>query len=72
MAIYDLPEDTFTKYVGDVQKTSPADMARVAKTYLLMDRLVVVIVGDRATIEAPVRATNLGPVTIVPVDDVMK
>ena len=72
LAIYDLPEDTFTKYVDEVQKTSPADMARVAKTYLLMDRLVVVIVGDRATIEAPVRATNLGPVTIVPVDDVMR
>ena len=45
-------------------------MMRVAKTYLLMDHLAVVIVGDRATIEAPVRATNLGPVTIVPVDDV--
>jgi zinc protease len=72
LAIYDLPEDTFTKYVDDVQKTAPADMARVAKTYLLMDRLVVVIVGDRATIEAPVRAANLGPVTIVPVDDVMR
>ena len=38
----------------------------------LMDRLAVVVVGDRATIEAPIRATNLGPVTIVPVDDVMR
>ena len=72
MAIYDLPEDTFTGYVGQVQKATPADMTRVAKTYLLMDRLAVVIVGDRATIEAPVRATNLGPVTIVPVDDVLR
>ena len=72
MAVYDLPEDTFTSYVGQVQKVTPADMARVAKSYLLLDRLAVVIVGDRASIEAPVRATNLGPVTIVPVDDVMK
>ena len=72
MAVYDLPEDTFTSYVGAVQKVTPADMARVAKSYLLMDRLAVVIVGDRATIEAPVRAANLGPVTIVPVDDVMR
>jgi hypothetical protein len=47
-------------------------MARVAKTYLLMDRLAVVVVGDRATIEAPIRAANLGPVTIVPLDDVMR
>ena len=72
MAIYDLPEETFTGYVGQVQKATPADMMRVAKTYLLMDHLAVVIVGDRATIEAPVRATNLGPVTIVPVDDVLR
>jgi predicted Zn-dependent peptidase len=72
MAVYDLPEDTFTSYVGQVQKVTPADMTRVAKSYLLMDRLAVVIVGDRATIEAPVRATNLGPVTIVPVDDVLR
>ena len=35
MAVYDLPEDTFTSYVGAVQKTAPADMARVAKSYLL-------------------------------------
>ena len=61
MAVYDLPDDVFTNYVGAVQKVTPADMARVAKQYLLMDRLAVVIVGDRATIEAPVRATNLGP-----------
>ncbi len=72
MAVYDLPETTFTNYVGLVQKVTAADMTRVAKSYLLMDRLAVVIVGDRATIEAPVRATNLGPVTIVPVDDVMR
>lgn len=72
MAVYQLPDEVFTGYVGQVQKVTAADMARVAKTYLLMDRLAVVVVGDRATIEAPIRATNLGPVTIVPVDDVMR
>jgi zinc protease len=72
IAVNALPDDVFSSYVPEVQKVTAADMARVAKTYLLMDRLAVVIVGDRATIEAPVRATNLGPVTIVPVDDVMR
>jgi predicted Zn-dependent peptidase len=72
LVTYQLPDDVFTSYVGQVQKVTAADMTRVAKSYLLMDRLAVVIVGDRATIEAPVRATNLGPVTIVPVDDVMR
>jgi predicted Zn-dependent peptidase len=72
LAVYNLPEDEFSTYVGAVQKVTPADVQRVAKQYLLLDRLAVVVVGDRATIEAPIRATNLGPVTVVPVADVMK
>ena len=72
IAIYGLADDIFTNYVGAVQAVTAADLTRVAKQYLLLDRMAVVIVGDRAAIEAPIRATNLGPVTIVPVADVMK
>jgi zinc protease len=72
MAVYALPDDVFSSYVGAVQKITADDVLRVARQYLLLDRLVVTIVGDRASIEAPVRATNLGPVTVVPVADVMK
>ena len=72
LAVYNLPEDEFSTYVGAVQKVTPADVQRVAKQYLLLDRLAVVVVGDRASIEASIRAANLGPVTIVPVADVMK
>jgi hypothetical protein len=55
-----------------VQAVTSADLTRVAKQYLLLDRMAVVIVGDRATIEAPIRAAGLGPVTLVPVADVMR
>jgi zinc protease len=72
MATYGLPDDVFTKYVPAVQAITSADLARVAKQYLLLDRMAVVIVGDLATIEAPVRAAKLGPVTVVPIADVMK
>ena len=72
LAVYNLPEDEFSTYVGKVQKVTPADAQRVAKQYLLLDRLAVVVVGDRASIEAPIRAANLGPVTVVPVADVMR
>lgn len=72
LAVHGLPEDFFSSYVGAVQKVTPADIQRVAKQYLLLDKLAVVVVGDRASIEAPIRATNLGPLTIVPVADVMK
>ncbi|MEP7117419.1 MAG: pitrilysin family protein [Acidobacteriota bacterium] len=72
IAVYDLPDDVFANYVGAVQAVTGAELARVAKQYLLVDRMAVVVVGDRATIEAPIRALNLGPVTVVPVADVMK
>ncbi|MCC6987966.1 MAG: insulinase family protein [Acidobacteria bacterium] len=72
VAVYGLPDDVFSKYVGAVQAVTSADLTRVAKQYLLLDRMAVVIVGDRATIEAPIRAAGLGPVTLVPIADVMK
>lgn len=72
LAVYGLPDDVFSKYVDAVQAVTSADLTRVAKQYLLLDRMAVVVVGDRATIEAPVRATGLGPVTVVPIADVMK
>lgn len=72
VAVYGLPDDVFSKYVGAVQAVTSADLTRVAKQYLLLDRMAVVVVGDRATIEAPIRAAGLGPVTIVPIADVMK
>jgi predicted Zn-dependent peptidase len=72
VAVYGLPDDVFSKYVGAVQAVTSADLTRVAMQYLLLDRMAVVIVGDRATIEAPIRAAGLGPVTLVPVADVMR
>jgi len=41
---------------------------RVAQQYLDMDHLAIVIVGDRATIEGPLRATGIAPVVIVDQD----
>lgn len=72
VAVYGLPDDVFSNYVGAVQAVTSADLTRVAKQYLLLDRMAVVVVGDRATIEAPIRATGLGPVTVVPIADVMR
>jgi zinc protease len=72
LVVYGLADDVYSNYVGAVQAVTSADLTRVAKQYLLLDRMAVVIVGDRATIEAPVRAAGLGPVTIVPIADVMK
>jgi zinc protease len=70
LLVYHLPEDYFAKYVQNIQAVSEADVQRVAQKYIQPNRLLVVVVGDLKTIEAPVRALNLGDVKILKVDDV--
>jgi predicted Zn-dependent peptidase len=68
--VYKLPDDFFSKYVPNINAVTEADAGRVARTYIQPDRMAVVIVGDRKTIEPAVRALNLGPINILTIDDV--
>ncbi|HEX7085645.1 MAG TPA: pitrilysin family protein [Vicinamibacterales bacterium] len=63
--VYGLPEDVYSQYVPNVLAVRPSDAHRVAAERLDPARFLVVVVGDRASIEAPVRALGLGPVTVV-------
>jgi zinc protease len=72
IAVYDLPQDFYETYGQRVRAVTAADVKRVADTYIQPTKFAVVIVGDRKTIEAGVRALNLGPVTIVEAADVMR
>ena len=60
-----LPEDYWTQYQTGIKAVTAADVQRVARQYLDADHLTILIVGDRARIEAPVRATNIAPVVIL-------
>lgn len=60
----DLPLDEYDRFMGRIQAVTAADVQRVARRYIDPDRFAVVVVGDRATIEAGVKALNEGPVTI--------
>ena len=68
--VYHLPDDYFSKYVQNVQAVAGADVQRVAQKYVQPDRLAVVVVGDLQSIETGVRALNLGPVTVMTIDEV--
>lgn len=70
--IYGLPDGYFDGYMAKIQAVTAADVARVAKTYITPDRFAVVVVGDLKTIEAGVRALNLGTVRVVPIDEILK
>jgi predicted Zn-dependent peptidase len=70
MLVYRLPDDYFSRYVQNVGAVTAADAQRVAKQYVQPDRVAVVIVGDRKVIEGPVRALNLGPISVLTIDEV--
>jgi hypothetical protein len=48
-----------------VDAVTKEDVMRVARKYIDPDHLEILIVGDRAKIEAPVKATGIAPVVIV-------
>jgi zinc protease len=68
--VYHLPDDYFSKYVQNIEAVTAADVQRVAQKYVQPNRFAVVVVGDLKTIEAGVRALNLGPVKTVTIDEV--
>ena len=72
LVIYSLPDSYFAEYIPKIQAVTAADVERAAKQYLVTDKFAVVVVGDLATIEKPIRDANFGPVRIVKVDEVMK
>lgn len=72
LVVYDLPESFVNEYVAKTQAVTAADVERVAREHILPDHFIVVVAGDLAIIEQPVRNAGLGPVTIVTADDVLR
>ena len=70
--IYQLPDDYYSRYVQNIEAITAADVQRVAQKYIQPDRLAVVVVGDRKTIEPGIRALNLGAITPLAIDDIFK
>ena len=64
----DLPENYFKEFADRINAVKRDDLVRVAKKYIDIDHLNMVIVGDRATIEAPLRATGVAPIQVLDVE----
>lgn len=71
LAVYQLPDDYFRRYVANIQAVTAADVQKAAATYILPKRMAVVVVGDRKVIEPKIRALNLGPIRFMTVDEVL-
>jgi len=57
-----LPLDYYDRYVDRINAVTAADVQRVARQYIDPDRFDIVVVGDKAKIEAGIKALNEGPI----------
>lgn len=62
--LFDLPLDYYETLPGRVNAITASDVAAVAKKYLTPERMMVVAVGDRKTIEPQLQKLNLGAMAI--------
>jgi zinc protease len=62
--------DFYQSYARNIDAVTLEDLSRVARRYVDLNHLAIVIVGDRSRIEAPLRATGIAPVTILDVNGV--
>ena len=63
-----LPDDYYQQYAARIAAVWREDVVRVARQYVDIDHLVVVIVGDRSTIEGPLRATHVAPIAVTDIE----
>jgi predicted Zn-dependent peptidase len=60
-----LPDTYYQQYGAAVAAVTKDDVVRVAKQYIDLAHLNIVIVGDRATIEGPLKATGIAPIVVL-------
>lgn len=63
-----LPQTYYRDFPAKINAVTREDMLRVAKTYIDLSHLNIVIVGDRAVVEQPLRATGIAPIVLLDVD----
>ena len=64
LIVWGLPLDFYTTYRERLSAVTPDDIKRVGASKLTPDNVIVVVAGDLAKIEAPIRARNLGMVEV--------
>jgi predicted Zn-dependent peptidase len=63
-----LPDDYYQQYAKNVSAVTKDDVLRVAKQYIDLNHLAIVIVGDRSQVEAGLKATNVAPITLIDIE----
>jgi zinc protease len=71
LVTYKLPDDYFERYVPNIEAVTAEQVQKAAEMYIQPEHFAVVVVGDRSKIEPGIRALKLGPIRVMPVDEVI-
>ncbi len=71
MITFNLPDDYFNTYVNKVLAVKKTDVERVAREYVLPDKMAVIVVGDKAVIEKGIRGLKLGTVQVKSIEEIL-
>lgn len=64
LVIFDLPENFYDTYREKIKAVTPKDVLDAAKTYVLPEKLQIVVVGDATLITEPVEKLNFGDISV--------
>ena len=68
LLVQGLPDNYYQNYAKSVAAVTKEDLTRVANLYIDVNHLAIVIVGDRSSVEAGLKATNIAPITVLDVE----
>ena len=63
--VQDLPADYYQAFPKLVNAVTKDDVLRVAKKYIDLEHLNIVVVGDRKSIEEPLKKTGIAPIVVL-------
>ena len=68
LTVQGLPDDYYQTFAKNVSAVTKEDLLRVAKKYIDLKHLAIVIVADRTKVEAALKATGIAPITYIDID----
>ena len=71
MIEYKLPENYFNEYVSNILGVKGNEVTVAANKYVVPDKMIIVVVGDKSKIEEGIKALNLGEIKNLSVEEVM-
>lgn len=71
MIIYNLPETYFNTYVEKILAVTKDAVERVAREYVVPEKMAVIVVGDRKNVERGIQKLGLGTLEVRSIEDIL-